>query len=199
MLPQFYSQAGQDRFVYQLAVVGEGRIGGTFLDVGCSVPVSGNNTYALERSGGWRGLLVDCACELAEAIARNRSSPFLCGDAKTIDWASELAKHDLGPVIDYLSFDVDYDGLTALARLPLDRLRFRYATVEHDAYRFGDGPRTAMRELLSRAGYELLCPDVECLGRVFEDWWVDPRTVDMRFAEKYRTRGSTNFLDIVSR
>jgi SAM-dependent methyltransferase len=195
---EFRSQAGQDRFIHNLAVVGEKLTAGTFLDVGCSDPVALSNSYVLEQIG-WRGLLLDCAPELAEPIARLRKSPFVCGDAKTIDWQRELSAAGLTGPIDYLSFDVDYDGLAALKHFLAAGVRFRYATIEHDAYRFGDETRVKMRKMLTDLGYELLCPDVECQGLVFEDWWVDPAAVDMTLAERYRTRASTHYLQIVSR
>lgn len=192
----FQSQAGQDRFVYDLAVCGEGRLVGAFLDVGCADPVVYSNTYALERVG-WRGLLVDVAPHLAALIQEKRVSPFLCADATTVDWKAVVDRYALPNVVDYLSFDLDGAGATAIERVPWDTLRFRILTVEHDAYRFGDGPRQSMRALLRRHGYELLCPDVCNDDQPFEDWWVDPKVVDMTVAEKFRRSGPTAWTEIV--
>lgn len=185
----FYSQAGQDRFVRAV----HGDAPGFFLDVGCSDPVHISNTYALEKLG-WRGLLVDISPAFASRIAEKRVSPFLCADATTIDWSA----HRLPSVVDYLSFDLDDAGAAALPRLPWSsRSRFRILTVEHDAYRLGDGPRRSMRSLLGGLGYDLLCPDVCNDGLEYEDWWVDPSSVDMRVANKFRTTKATPWMEIV--
>jgi hypothetical protein len=196
----WYSQAGQDQFVHAI----HGGVPGTFLDIGCHEPVYISNTYALEQLG-WRGLLVDIVPEFGPRIAEKRTSPFLCADATTIDWVIAVRDYSLPKTVDYLSFDLDEAGASALARMPWTTLRFRILTVEHDAYRFGDGPRQAMRALLRGHGYDLLCPDV-CNGGPeygltvdFEDWWVDPTQVDMNIANKFRTTGATRWADIVGR
>jgi hypothetical protein len=196
MSPVFESQAGQDRFVYGIAVAGEGRTSGTFLDIGCNDPVMRNNTYALEQAG-WTGLLIDCEPLWAAAIKEKRRSPFVCGNAENIDWSLVLARHRMPITIDYLSFDVDGAGLTALKTLPWSSVRFRILTVEHDAYRFGDAVRQAMRVLLRQRKYELLCPDVMDAGCAFEDWYVDPLAVDMAVADRFRTDGATDWKSIV--
>ena len=197
---KWYSQAGQDRFVYGIT---GGLSTGTFLDIGCGLPEDISNTYALEQLG-WRGLLIDIAPDIAERVAAKRVSPFVCADVTKIDWAEALAKHKLPrfpQTVDYLSFDVDEAGVAAFARMPWPALRFRILTVEHDAYRFGDGPRQAMRATLRRLGYDLLCPDVSNLRAdlEFEDWWVDPGSVDMTMAERFRTKTATLWTEIVSR
>lgn len=186
------SQAGQDRFAF--AVTGRPTTG-TFLDVGSGEdPVTYNNSVMLEEIG-WRGLLVDrCARE------SSRRSPFVQADALTVDWVSALAAHGLGPRVDYLSFDLDDDGVVALARLPWAAVRFSCLTVEHDHYRCGARPRDAMRELLLGHGYRLLCPDVVLDGYGdFEDWWVDPSGVGGSVADRFATDCPTRWQDILAR
>jgi len=188
----WYSQAGQDRFVHTI----HGNTPGTFLDVGCHDPVHISNTYAIEQLG-WRGLLIDIASELGPRIAEKRTSPFLCADATTIDWTATIRDYTLPKTIDYLSFDLDEAGASAFARMPWETLRFRILTVEHDAYRFGDGTRQAMRATLRSHGYDLLCYDVCNDGVEFEDWWVDPGLVDMSIANRFRTTCAARWADIV--
>lgn len=194
---EFQSQAGQDRFVHALAVEGEGRTPGTFLDIGCNNPIIISNTYALERIG-WTGVLIDCDPGWATSIAESRRSPFVCCDAKDIDWPRMLERFATHP-IDYLSFDLDESGLKVLHGMPLSSVRFRILTIEHDAYRFGDAVRQAMRGTLREHGYDLLCPDVTAQGCQFEDWWVDPKQVDMGVADRFRTTEATDWQAIVSR
>lgn len=193
---RFYSQAGQDHFVYNVAVKGEKQSIGTFLDVGCADPEVFSNTYALEKIG-WRGLLIDAAPHLAPLVEAKRASPFLCADATTIDWGAAIARHELPNVIDYLSFDVDGAGEAAFSRMPWGTLHFRILTVEHDSYRFGDGPKNTMRAILRDFGYDLLCPDVCNDGVAFEDWWVHPKRVNMTVANMFRKKRSTPWKEIV--
>jgi hypothetical protein len=81
--------------------------------------------------------------------------------------------------------------------MPLDTVRFRILTVEHDAYRFGDGPRNAMRERLRGLGYDLLCPDVRHEWNAFEDWWIDRELVPEAVAGPFRRYESVNWREIV--
>jgi hypothetical protein len=194
--PDFQSQAGQDRFVHALAVVGEGRATGTFLDIGCNDPIAISNTYALEGLG-WTGVLVDRDPRWAGVISERRRSPFVCGDAKAIDWPAMLGRYAPHVPIDYLSFDLDEDGWAGLQTFPLADVRFRILTVEHDAWRFEDRLRLPMRALLHEHGYDLLCPDVTNGGCQFEDWYVDPLVVDMTIANRFRTTKATDWKMIV--
>ena len=183
------SWGAQDRWIHRVAVETEKLLDGTFLDIGCG-PVDGSNSFELERRG-WRGLLVDINPDLIPVLKDARTSPFLCVNAAVIDWTETFRQHALPNVIDYLSFDVDEGAIPVFQNLPLDRVRFRYLTVEHDHYRFGDGPREMMRSTLRGLGYELLCPDVTLQGLAYEDWWVDPRHVDLGSVEIFRTTAPT--------
>lgn len=187
---QSHSQAGQDRFVYELLVKPEGLLSGTFLDIGSNDPNEINNTIALEQLG-WRGLLIDLNEHFAGPSGKGRTSPFLVADAVTIDWSEALRaiRHDVNNFyIDYVSLDVDEAQLDALRNLLNCGVRFRVATVEHDAYRFGEGRKRALRELMALHGYTLLTADV-CMNHqlvAFEDWFVDAQTVNMQVAERFR-------------
>lgn len=157
-----HSQVGQDQWVYD-------RLGakGFFVDIGSGHPFENNNTYALEQVG-WRGLMIDRDDHVAQ-LSRSRSAGFIHGDAITIDWRI----NGVPKVVDYLSLDVDENTPKALERF-LEFSRFRMATIEHDSYRFGGGPRDSMRNLLKAFGYKLEHADVEDQGLPFEDWWVAP-------------------------
>jgi hypothetical protein len=168
-----YSQAGQDRFVHELLVKTKIVPRGTFLDIGCAGKLY-SNTLALEEIG-WRGTLMDVA---PQPEAMRRPSTFIQADATEHDWGRAPV------VIDYLSLDVDEAGLRALARLPLDTMQFRVITIEHDAYRYGEKLRPFMRQILSKAGYVLVCADV-CNPVPFEDWWVLPALMKGVNYEKY--------------
>lgn len=165
-LPKSYSQANQDLFVLSL-FDGEP---GTFLDIGCSDPKFRNNTYLLETKG-WTGLCLDNDPMVGYD---KRKSKFIQCDCSTVDFSSLYPGSKL---VDYLSLDTDGAGLACLANFVKHGLRFKFATIEHDAYRFGNVMRQDIRELMQREGYALLCSDVQDakLGLAFEDWWVDTK------------------------
>jgi hypothetical protein len=191
-----YSQSGQDVFAYFVCQTDNG----TFLDIGASNPVAGNNSYGLECKG-WSGITIDIGAEYAKKYVGVRKSPLTVMDMTVMDWNDFIGKHPmLKDPVDYLSFDIDEASLAVLRKLPFDQLRFRAMTVEHDAYRHGDRLRGEMRQILQKAGYELLasdvivyylwegCPETVALKGYlpFEDWYVKPELVDMNVANKFR-------------
>ena len=187
-----HSQAGQDRFIYELLIKPESYFAGTFLDIGCSDPVYINNTLALEELG-WRGWLIDGDAAWAEDCKVKRLSPFVCYDATLIDWSLLCGDQR---VFDYISLDVDHAQVAALKNLLKHGIRFRAATIEHDFYRFKGppAPRDEIRALLHGAGYTILCEDVLCNGpEPYEDWWCDTKRVNPSVASRFscvNTEGS---------
>lgn len=180
------SQAGQDRFVRTLIPNRKG----TFLDIGAWPFVGNSNSHSLELIG-WKGLLVDL-CSDGDGL-KQRKSPFVKADATNADWVALFRKYQLPATIDYLSLDVDEFTTETLIGLPLDKLKFRVLTVEHDSYWLGPGPRDKHREILKAAGYDLICEDVMVEFPTpgsfvcFEDWWVAP---EMRItAKRFRSKG----------
>lgn len=160
------SQARQDEFV--LSLIDKG----TFLDVGCWLPEKFNNTKLLEDHG-WTGLAVDIKDYSKEW--ETRATTFEQCDVLTCDWDIPMN------LIDYLSLDIEGSGnrFRALERL-MDCCEFKIITVEHDRYLEGHLELEAkpQRELLTRLGYFLLCKDVRCDTRPFEDWWINPKYFD---------------------
>lgn len=202
---QIRSQAGQDALVFELMAKRRPREqGGSFLEIGTNNPVERNNTYSLEVQCGWRGLLCDNSAESRDACAQHRKSPFLFGDATKIDWRDLLldnywatndsprraivferagTPHNPKLVLDYGSFDIDEPTLDLLRTFPLDAVRFRVITVEHDAYRFGEARRDEMVDILEAHGYTALCKDVQDRGLSFEAWFVDAGDPEIRYED----------------
>lgn len=176
------SQFGQDEFVWRLL---EQPDKGTFLDIGAGFPVQWSNSCSLERLG-WTGHCIDATGDCMK-WAEERSTPLTIADATTIDYGALLSDQ---PVIDYLSLDVDEASAQALERLlNTTETRFRVITIEHDRYRFGDGPRDKQRRLLMSEGYQLvggdLFPDQKNHTVVWEDWYVDPAKVNLAVCSKF--------------
>lgn len=176
---QSYSQAGQDRFVWEMLGPGFG----TFLDVGANHPTERSNTYALERMG-WTGTLVEADPNCVQLLRQQRNARVIEADATQLDWSGVM---DAGWRINYLSLDVDEASLTTLRNVLESGLLFDVMTVEHDAYRFGPERRNEMLRMIWEHGYHVLCPDVCDQGMAFEAWAVNPRTmaIQHRFARPH--------------
>jgi len=159
------SQAGQDEWVFKTLVEPEQLFTGTFLDIGCNLPVYWNNTYALEQLG-WRGLLVDASEEHVRLCREQRKSLVLCADATKFDWPVGVPKN-----VDYLSLDVDDATSAALVHLLEMGVTFWVGTIEHDSYRLGTKLRDEIRARLLAAGYTMVREDVSYGGNAYEDWW----------------------------
>lgn len=176
----YYSQAGQDKWIEELLVKGEGLTEGNFLDIGCGGK-QWSNTLGLEAIG-WVGILLDNSIEAREYCVANRRNPFILHDATTVNWEGILP-----PLVDYLSLDVDGASLEVLISLPLERVEFRAITIEHDAYRFGDKLRSVERQVLRNHGYTLWKGNVEHDGMPFEDWWIKPELLKLKDKQNGRT------------
>jgi len=180
MIP-FHSQAGQDRFVFEM-LVRRGLLDGKFLDIGCCEPIKLSNTYALEQVG-WTGDLFDLDPNAVAQCIKVRSSRVHLMDATKARWEEfpNLKR------VDYLSLDVDSATLPTLEVLLAAGIKFRVATIEHDSYRFGVHARDRMREMLRAAGYHCYVENVASEGLPFEDWWVEESLrglkIDLSFVE----------------
>ena len=168
--PQWHGEVHQDAFAYERC--GRKR-DGTFLDLGCWQPVTSSNSLALEQMG-WHGIMVDSDPEYTQMCKDwKRTSHIITARAEDVDWKKVCAQHGFGPVIDYLSLDVETAELETLQKLHVAGLSFRVMTVEHNRYSHGDAERDEQRRYLYSQGYILTVPDVRnSTGLEFEDWWT---------------------------
>ncbi len=173
-----YSQSGQDRFVYELLIKPNPGYKGTFLDIGFGHPITLNNTYALELLG-WTGLLIDRSDRYIDTASKFRTSRVVNACAITYPWQEEF--------YDYVSLDVDENSWPTLENMPLDKVKFKVLTIEHDKYSRGPQYQQKMREKLLRYGYKLICADVCDLDMAYEDWWVSPELEEL--AHKFKCDG----------
>jgi len=191
-----YSEVFQDIFVLQCL---DGKKEGTYLEIGAAGPVSGNNTYLLEKEFGWTGLSIDygyddwddsvvITCD-NQSFSRSgfkkywegkwhkdRDQPLLLTNAITCDWKNILNN----TIIDYLQVDIDPPGGTyeCLERLPFDTVDFKVITYEHDAYAEPEW-RIKSRKFLESKGYVLIAGNISKeYGSPFEDWWVNLKYIN---------------------
>lgn len=182
------SQAGQDLFAFRVL---KNKTGGTYLDIGCGDSIAfGSNTLALSEVG-WTGIGIDVESAYRWGWEHLRKTKFILNDITTLNWNKVIEENPyLTDTVDYLSFDVDDATIGGVENFPWDKIRFRVITIEHDSYRVGDDTKIFLRHILSKHGYYLLCADVmvEFPTYVsFEDWWVDPRKVDMDRALEFKS------------
>ena len=170
-----YSQLFQDQF----ALLCCGDKPGVYADIGAGEPELISNTVMLERDYGWTGLL--CDIEHQDRLRAERTG-VVFGDALTVDWDKELSAIARDGWIDFLSLDLEPPNLTIaiLLRLPLHKIRFRCACVEHDYYRDEEGitRATIAHEVMASNGYRKVRSikmfyNNEPKSIYLEDWWVD--------------------------
>jgi len=160
----FYSQIGQDEFVYTAAQKYMNlEKEGTFLDIGCHHYEHINNTYFLEKTHNWRGVGVDIDNQWEQEWKdRRKNSIFIAGDATKIDYGEILKACNMPKRIDYLSIDLEPPPLTlqALYRLFESDYIFNIVTYETDYYREKDYGINTLRlpsqELFKSRGYVLM-------------------------------------------
>jgi hypothetical protein len=190
------SQALQDLFV--ITVLKQKR-DGVFVEIGSNHPVTHNNTYLLESAYNWRGLMIEYDRGFEAMYKQLRpNSIYRIQDARTVPYRDILDTNGYPREIDYLQIDLDVDNKSTIDTLQLldatvfDKYTFASVTFEHDIYR-GDfyNTRGLSREIFARRGYELVFPDVAVFwqgkNQPFEDWYVHPSLVDMKFVNKLRS------------
>ena len=180
----YFSQAGQDLFALTML---QEKSAGWYLEIGGAHPFESNNTFILESKYGWNGFSLEYDEPMSLEYNSARLNPCFCADATCFDYESKFKELGFPSRVDYLSIDIDPAENTykALTILPFDKYRFSVITFEHDLYSSGPIYMELSRELLNSKGYQLVAQNVRCFGRVFEDWWVDPRVISEDVWSKY--------------
>ena len=199
------SKSAQDIFVLNVTNF---KRNGTFVEIGSNHPKEHNNTFVLESSYDWKGLLVEYDKSFEELYKSYRPrSLYSIQDARTVNYREILDRYNFPTTIDYLQIDLDVnnrstlDTLEVLNNAVFDRYKFASITFEHDIYT-GNYFNTQQisREIFKDRGYELVFPDVSVFWeggfKPFEDWYVHPELVDMDYINKIRRYSSTRCDDI---
>lgn len=199
---QFYGQAGQDLFV--LSVL-KNKLNGTFVEIGSNHPIVINNTYLLEKSYKWKGIMVEYNSSFLELYKKERpNSIHIISDATKVDFRKEFVSANLPHSIDYLQIDLEVTNNSTLQTLinieqqVMSDYRFAVITFEHDVYsgNYFD-TRNKSREIFSRNGYFRVFSDVSHVGNPYEDWYVDPSLVDMDFINRIKSDQSLGWTEIL--
>ena len=215
------SQAGQEQFVMSVL---KNKRDGLFLEIGSEHPVLNNNTFYLERFLGWNGVMFEYDKRWEEFYKVWRTSKYVIGDAVVNDylticknlienkynimWSECLKPHY--NIIDYLQIDLEVSNGSTIKTLEnfdknvFDTFKFNVITFEHDVYNgwCGDDTRRRSREIFERRGYFRVFSDVKhnqndswCVP--FEDWYVNPEQVDMKYIGAINRNESLNHDEIL--
>jgi hypothetical protein len=184
-----YSQALQDMFVLTML---DGKMNGTYVEIGGDHGVIINNTYLLESIFGWDGVAFEIDSERASGYNNLRENKCQCVDALIVDYSKVFSEKGFGKQIDYLQLDIDpaQQTLNCLKRIPLNQYRFSVITYETDIYQDGPDAAEESREILRNHGYELVVKNVSNCGNAFEDWYVDPTVVSKDIIKKIKVKSS---------
>lgn len=165
------SKEGQDLFVQKLIPNK-----GFFLDIGCEHPISGSNTWQLEKMG-WTGILIDKSQKYMKICKRLRTSPTFCLDVTKLNWNNFLQELNCPNIIDYISLDVDECNLNVIQKFPLNNYEFKIMTLETDVYKLGNKIKSVSDKVLS--SYDQYYQAAENVSLVhdgiFEDWWCNKK------------------------
>ena len=183
-----YARHFQDMFV--LSVL-DGKVGGSFLEIGCGDPIVHNNTYLLEKKFGWSGLSIDNDPKHCYNYKNNRkTSVFLC-DALGIDYKQFMRMGCFDDIVDFLRINSENTSIEVLKKIPFDDYQFRVIQFQHNECWWGDVFKTESRKLLEELGYILVVPDVSINEHEnYEDWWVHPN----HFKSQMKSNKNKNFI-----
>jgi len=202
-----YSQSAQDLFV---SSVTNKKQNGYFLEIGSNHPIIHNNSYLLEKEYQWKGLMVEYDSSFEELYKIHRpNSIYTINDARFVNYREILDNNHFPVNIDYLQIDLDVDNKSTLDTFLLlnktvfDKYKFASITFEHDIYsgNYFD-TQNISRQILNERGYVLVFPNVSVFWeghyKPFEDWYVHPDLVDMKYVNQIKTSESLNTEQIKS-
>jgi hypothetical protein len=197
------SQAGQDQFV--LSVL-KRKMNGFFLEIGSNDPIKINNSYILENTFNWTGLMVEYDRKYENLYKTARTSKYIIQDATQVDYLSLFKQYNFPKSMDYLQVDLEVDNESTIKTLDLldstifPEYTFSTVTFEHDIYRGNFfNTRQRSRDIFKKNGYVLVFPDVKNSNSSFEDWYVYPETVDMDYVNKLITDEPLDYKHIIQR
>lgn len=186
-----YSQAFQDMFVLTML---NGKENGTYVEIGGDHGIIISNTYLLEEEFGWSGVSFEIEQERADGYNSVRKNQCICTDALSVDFSKIFSELQFPKQIDYLQLDIDpaTQTLNCLKNIPLDEYRFSVITFETDIYKDGADIAEESRKIFFDYGYEMIAKNVSNRGVPFEDWYVDPTTIEKELIDKIKVSTQLN-------
>jgi tetratricopeptide (TPR) repeat protein len=179
LISHSFSEFLQDIFVLTAL---DGKTEGIYVELGAGYPFYGNNTALLETKYNWKGVSVDLSMGPIEEFFRERNNVEILADATTIDYVKVFNELKYPTIIDYLQIDCDPSEVSfnVLKKIPFDMYDFKVITFEHDHYQDETGEvRENSRKYLQQKGYTLILTNIGKDDIAVEDWWVNPKHVDV--------------------
>jgi hypothetical protein len=179
--------AGEQQDIFVLSILGTENKG-TFVDIGCCYYGHENghlvrSNSALLEKYNWTGIGIDLQ-NFNEKFKQDRpNTNFIQTNALDINYKEIFKQNKMPNVIDYLSIDLDGEGLafSCLQKVLNSGYEFKIATIEHDAYRgMVESDTKPTRLLMQQYGYVLVR---EC--NIIEDFWVNPNYISKTQYEKF--------------
>jgi hypothetical protein len=191
-----YSEAYQDLFAL---AVSNGKINGTYVEIGSGDPYHGNNTYLLEKQFNWRGVSLDINEDFVKSHNDQRNHTCLLKDATNVNYSALFESQGFEEIIDYLQIDCDPPAVsfTVLLSIPFEKYKFRAITFEHDHYAEPTSKyREKARKYLESYGYVVFATDISPDDhRPYEDWFVHPDLFDIsKIKNYYGTKNAEKFM-----
>jgi hypothetical protein len=196
----YNGQSRQDKFVCNIL---KHKTDGFFVEVGSQYPRRINNTYVLESSLGWKGLMFEWRREMFENLYKRHrpNSNHVFGDAQQHNYREIFNTYNAPQNIDYLQLDIEpaiktLNVLKLLDEQVMNDYKFSVITFEHDyCHNKNLIFRNTSREILKNRGYHLVFGDI-CNKRprwVYEDWYVHPDLVDMEYVQVLQSNNRSQY------
>jgi hypothetical protein len=179
LISHSFSEFLQDIFVLTAL---DGKTDGVYVELGAGHPFYGNNTALLETKYNWKGVSVDYSTGAIEEFFRERNNIEILADATTMDYVGLFQELNYPTTIDYLQIDCDpaHISYETLLKIPFHAYEFKVITFEHDHSKDETGEvRENSRKYLQQNGYTLILANIGKDDIAVEDWWVNPKHVDI--------------------
>lgn len=197
----YLGQAEQDKFVLNML---KHKNNGYFLEIGSNHPINISNSYLLETTYNWKGIMVEYEPKFLPLYQEHRpNSIHIINDATKVDYKNVFENNNMPLSFDYLQIDLEANNgstLNTLKKLDnevLDTYKFATATFEHDIYHTNfANTRLESRNIFTKRGYICVFPDINIKGRnPFEDWYVHPDLVDMNYVNEVIEKNKKHYVN----
>ena len=197
----YLGQAEQDKFVLNIL---KNKTNGYFLEIGSNHPVKINNTYLLETTYNWKGIMVEYKSDFLPLYKQYRPySIHIINDATKVDYKDVFEKNNMPLLFDYLQIDLEANNGSTIETLQkldneiFDTYKFATVTFEHDIYHTNFGnTRLESRNIFKKRGYVCVFEDINNGGEYpYEDWYVHPDLVDMNYVNSLIENNKTKYMN----
>ena len=197
----FNSQAEQDKFILSIL---KHKMNGFFVEIGSNDPKNINNTYILEKTYNWKGIMIEMQLQYLNSYKVHRpNSIHVMQDATQINFKDLFETNNVPLQMDYLQIDLEVENESTIQTLEnlnkvMDKYSFATVTFEHDIYRgnyFDTINRS--RNIFKDRGYICIFKNIQNieLNAVYEDWYIHPSLVDMDYVNKIIAQNEINYED----